>query len=392
MEATLFIKLAGGLAYLLVGGDLLVRGAVALARRFHVPSVVIALTVVAFGTSLPELVVVIDATLSGYPGLVLGNVVGSNIANVLLVAGAAAAIYPLVSGEQSVRRDSLFMIGASLLLVGLSRNGVLTREEGFVLLAGIVAITALSAREATRAYRESQLKAPMEWVLGLPTKIGMILLFILVGVVFLPLGAHLVVTSSVEIAAALGVSETVVGLSVLAIGTSLPELATTVVAAVQKRTEVAIGTVVGSNLFNILAVLGITAAVSPSAIGVPDAALVLDLPVMVAVAIACLPFFANGYSLLRWEGILFLAYYVAYLAYLVLDSGDHALRDSYTVAMLGFMLPLSLITVIVISVRSRRRERSSPGGGDPARAAEGLYSSSWRARGEPSWMPGRGSR
>ena len=320
MEATLFIKLAGGLIYLLVGGDLLVRGSVALARRFHVPPVVIALTVVAFGTSLPELVVVIGATLSGYPGLVLGNVVGSNIANVLLVAGAAAAVYPLVCGEHSVRRDSVFMIAASLLLVGLSWNGVLSRGEGLLLLGGLVAVTALSAREATRAYRESELKAPMEWVLGLPTKIGMILLFIVLGAIFLPLGAQLVVNSSVEIAEALGVSRTVVGLTVLAIGTSLPELATTVVAAVQKRTEVAVGTVVGSNMFNILAIMGTAAAIAPRSIPVPGGFFSLDFPVMIGAALVLSIFVWMKRPLGRITGITFLAAYVGYIVILFLRT------------------------------------------------------------------------
>jgi PAS domain S-box-containing protein len=183
MDATLLIKLTGGLVYLLAGGDLLVRGAVALGRKFHVPPMIIALTVVSFGTSLPELVVVIQATLSGYPGLVLGNVIGSNIANVLLVAGSAAIIYPLTYGEHSVRRDSVFMMVAMALLVGLCWDGSLDRAGGAVLLIGLVAITALTAREAARSFRRSQLKAPLEWVLGLPTKIGIILLFIALGVI-----------------------------------------------------------------------------------------------------------------------------------------------------------------------------------------------------------------
>ena len=320
MEPTTFVKLAGGLVYLLFGGDLLVRGSVALARRFHVPPVVIALTVVAFGTSLPELVVVIQATMTGYPGLVLGNVVGSNIANVLLVAGAAAAVYPLTHGEHSVRRDSVFMIMASLLLVVLSWNHVLERWEGLVLLAGLVAVNALSAREATRAYRASELKAPMEWVLGLPTKPRTILFFIVAGAIGLPLGANLVVDASVEIATALGVSETVVGLSILAIGTSLPELATTVMAAVQKRTEVALGTVVGSNMFNILAIMGAAATIAPNPIDVPGGFFGLDFPVMIASAIVLSAFIWLRRPVGRVAGIVFLVAYAAYIAVLFMRN------------------------------------------------------------------------
>ncbi|MCL7927560.1 MAG: sodium:calcium antiporter, partial [marine benthic group bacterium] len=242
MDPTLLIKLVGGLVYLLLGGDILVRGSVALARRFRVSPTVIALTVVAFGTSLPELVVVVRAALTGYPGLVFGNVVGSNIANVLLVAGAAAAVYPLYYGERSIRRDTLFMLAATGLLIILSIGGLLGRFDGLILLAVLAAITTLTASEAAQAYRDSELKTPMEWVLGLPTNPWMIALFIVAGAVALPIGADLVVNDSVRMAENLGVSETIIGLTILAIGTSLPELATTVVAAVQKRTEVAVGT------------------------------------------------------------------------------------------------------------------------------------------------------
>lgn len=325
MDPALFVKLAGGLVYLLAGGDLLVRGAVALARRLRVSPIVIALTVVAFGTSLPELVVVVRATLTGYPGLVLGNVVGSNIANVLLVAGAAAVIHPLTYGEHSVRRDSLLMIGATVLLIGLSWGGSLGSRAGIVLLVGIVAITATTAREATRAYRESELKVPMEWVLGLPTRLTTIVVFVILGVAGLPLGADLAVDASVEIARNLGVSETVVGLTVLAIGTSLPELATTVTAAYQNRTEIAVGTVVGSNAFNILAIMGVSAAIAPSPIHVPGGFFRLDFPVMLGAAVVLSAFVWLRRPVGRVAGISFLLAYVAYLAILLLSPG----RSSY---------------------------------------------------------------
>jgi len=320
MDVLLFLQLFSGLIYLLFGGDLLVRGAVALARKFHVPPMIIALTVVAFGTSLPELVVVVQATLTGYPGLVLGNVVGSNIANVLLVAGAAAVVFPLTYGEHSVRRDTLFMVATSVLLVVLCWNGALGLLDGAIMLGGLVVVNALTAGEAARAFRDSELKAPLEWVLGLPTNVWVILLFISAGAVFLPIGAELVVDASVEIAAVLGVSDTVVGLTVLAVGTSLPELATTVSAAIRKRTDVAIGTIVGSNMFNILAILGVAAAISPQPIAVPRGFFSLDLPVMLGAALAI--------SVLAWlkrpvgrtAGVMFLVAYAAYLLLLVLRT------------------------------------------------------------------------
>lgn len=325
MTLIYLIQLAGGLIYLLAGGDLLVRGAVALARRLHVSPMVIALTVVAFGTSLPELVVVLQAAVSGYPGLVLGNVVGSNIANVLFVAGAAATVSPLAYGERSVRRDSLVMIAASVLLVLLSSDGVLRPVGGMLLLGGLAAVMAVTAREVTRDYREADLKAPMEWVLGLPGKLGTIMLFLVLGAVGLPLGAKLVVDASVAVAGELGVSETVVGLTVLAFGTSLPELATTLVAAVQRRTDVAVGTVIGSNIFNILAILGIVAVVSPTSIVVPPRFFALDFAVMLGAAVLLSAFVWLRRPVGRWAGVTFVMAYAVYIAALFLSPGANGL-------------------------------------------------------------------
>jgi cation:H+ antiporter len=320
MDPILFIKLAGGLVYLLLGGDVLVRGAVSLARKYHVSPMVIALTVVAFGTSLPELVVVVQAALTGYPGLVAGNVVGSNIANVLLVAGAAAVVYPLTYGEHSVRRDSLVMIAATVLLILLSANGVLGRVEGAILLAGMAAVTLVTVRKATRIYRDTEVKAPLEWALGLPANPWMIALFIVVGAIGLPIGAKLVVDASVEMASQLGVDETIVGLTILAFGTSLPELATTVMAAVQKRTEIAIGTVLGSNIFNVLAILGVGAVISPLPFSVSPDFFTLHFPVMLGTAILLSVFVWLRKPIGRPAGIVFAAWYVTYIAVLVLRS------------------------------------------------------------------------
>jgi cation:H+ antiporter len=320
MDPSLVIKLIGGLVYLLFGGDILVRGSVALARRFRVSPTVIALTVVAFGTSLPELVVVAKAALTGYPGLVFGNVVGSNIANVLLVAGAAAVVYPLTYGERSIRRDSLFMLAASGLLIVLSIGGLLGRIDGLILLAGLVAITTLTASEAAQAYRDSELKTPMEWVLGLPTSPWMIALFIVAGALALPIGAELVVNASVRMAENLGVSETIIGLTILAIGTSLPELATTVVAAVQQRTEVAVGTIVGSNTFNLLAIMGVGAVLSPFPIEIPGEFFMVHFPVMLGTALMISVFVWLKRPIGRMAGVVFLALYAAYLGVLVIRT------------------------------------------------------------------------
>jgi cation:H+ antiporter len=282
---------------------------------------VVALTVVAFGTSLPELVVVLRAALSGYPGLVLGNVVGSNIANVMLVGGTAAIVCPLTCGEGPVRRDSAVMTGVSILFIVFCLAGDLGRVAGAGLLAVLIFVLGVAARNAARTYREADFTAPLEWVLGLPSKAGTILLFIVVGAVGLPLGAKLVVEAAVEIAEVLGVSNTVVGLTILAASTSLPELATSVMAAVQGRTGVAVGAIIGSNLFNILAIMGVAAVVSPLAIPVPRGFLFLDLPLMLGAAVVLSVFVWLHRPIGRTTGVLLVAGYAAYILALVLGPG-----------------------------------------------------------------------
>jgi len=297
-----------------MGGDLLVRGAVALARRLDVPPVVVAATVVGFGTSLPEMVVSVQATLTGYPDLILGNVVGSNIANVLLVGGASAVVYPLLHDEQEVRRNVVLM-GASLLgFTAFAVTGGLGRVDGVVLLAAFTLMMAATARSTIRARRASDQTTPLDWVLGIPSQLSLIALFIAVGVVMLPLGASLLVEAAVEIAESLQLPEAVIGLTVLAIGTSLPELSTTLLAAREERSDVAIGTIIGSNTFNILTIMGLTAAISATPIQPSPRMTYLDIPVMLATS-ALLAFFAlKARPVSRTGGIGFLFGYVAYLA------------------------------------------------------------------------------
>jgi cation:H+ antiporter len=316
-----YIQLVGGFIYLLIGADLLVRGSVALSRRARVPPVVVALTVVAFGTSLPELVVALQAAIAGYPGLVLGNVVGSNIANILLVGGVSALVFPLTCGEGPVRRDTAVMVGVSVVFIVLSSFGELGPSAGMLLLAGLIVISAVTMKEVVRSYRHSEPTAPAEWALGLPTDGRLIGLFIVAGAVGLPLGAWLVVESAVEIAVQLGITETVVGLTIIAFSTSLPELATTVVAALQRRTEVAVGTLIGSNIFNILAIMGVGAVVSPVAVPVPSTFMVLDFPVMLGAALALSVFVWRRRPIGRAWGAFFVAGYAAYIVLLFFIPG-----------------------------------------------------------------------
>lgn len=302
-----------GFIYLLGGGDLLVRGAVALARRTRVPPALVALTVVGLGTSLPELVVSTRAALTGYPGLALGNVVGSNIANVLLVGGVAAAVFPLRTNESSVRRSGAVMLAVSMLFFGMCLWGAdVTRLEGLCLVGLLIVGTGLTARVALRAW-SAETATPIEWLLGVPSEVGMIALFIGVGVVVLPVGADLLVGAATEIAGRIGVSETVIGLSIVAIGTSLPEVATVVAAGLRRRTAMVVGTLVGSNIFNILAIMGAASVASPEPIGVSGRSLALDLPVMLLASLTLASFAWLRRPIRRPVGVAFGVLYVVYL-------------------------------------------------------------------------------
>lgn len=351
-----------GIACLVIGAEALVRGASRLAARTGLSPVVIGLTVVAFGTSAPELAVSIGASWRGETDLAVGNVVGSNIANILLVLGISAAVGGgLVVAQRIVRIDVPIMLGLSVLVFLLGLDNRLSRWEGIafiVLLASYITWTVVSTRRSTKASIEEEYDEALSAEKLRDSSVLADLGFVLIGLVLLVVGSQALVEAATDIARALDVSELVIGLTVVAIGTSLPEVATSVMAAVRGQRDLAVGNAIGSNLFNILAVLGVTAAVSPNPLVVPDSALSLDLLVMIAVAIACLPMFANGYALLRWEGIMFLMFYGAYLGWLVLDSGDHAFKNDYAVAVLGFLVPLSVITLIVIALRNRRMQRS----------------------------------
>lgn len=307
-----YFQLLAGLIYLLIGGDLLVRGAVALARRARVPPVIVALSVVAFGTSLPEFFVTLRSVLTGYPGIGIGNVVGSNIANIFLVVGVPALVYRLVSSDAPARRDAAVMVGVSVVFFALCLLGDLGRPAGIVLLAALALLLGLTARETARR-REPNRGTPIEWVLGLPTRTWMIALLIVIGATFLPLGAGMLIESAVQIAAQLRISDAVAGLTIVAVGTSLPELATCFVAALRRQTGVAMGTAIGSNIFNIVAIMGVTAMASPAPIVVPQHFLTLDLPVMLGASLLLALFVWRRRPVGRLAGVGMLLCYGLYL-------------------------------------------------------------------------------
>jgi cation:H+ antiporter len=363
MTAVLF---ALGLVLLVVGAEALVRGASRLALAFGISPLVIGLTVVAFGTSAPELAVSVTSSLAGSADVAVGNVVGSNIFNVLFILGVSALIVPLVVAQQLVRLDVPLMIVASLLVVLFGRGGEVSRVEGLVLFAGIVAYTGFLIRQSRRetrpvtaeyaeAFGDGASKSRWHWLIDLALVVG--------GLLLLVLGARWLVAGAVAFARMFGVSELIIGLTIVAAGTSLPEVATSIVAAIRGERDIAVGNVVGSNLFNILCVLGLSAVVNPGGIPVSAGALRFDIPVMVAVAVACLPIFFTGHVIARWEGALFLGYYLAYLSYLILSATGHGLLGPFRVAMLGFVLPLTALTLAVVVARALlagRRGRSAP--------------------------------
>jgi cation:H+ antiporter len=314
------LSLIGGLIYLLMGGDLLVRGAAALSHRARVPPIVVGLTVVAFGTSAPELVVGVQSVLLGHPGLALGNVVGSNIANILLVVGIPAIIAPLACVQASLPRDTGVMLATSVLFVALCVPGPLGRIDGSVLLAGLVLFVIFNVREARIGQKRPPEPGELERVLGLPHRRAMIALFLVIGILMLPLGASLLIEGASAIAMRFGVSESVIGLTIIAIGTSLPELATTLAAAFQRHADVALGNVIGSNVINLLAIMGVSAVLSPLPIPVPEVFLRLDLPVMIAAAIALSLFTLRRAPIGRRAGILLTAGYGIYLLALVVTG------------------------------------------------------------------------
>lgn len=348
-----------GLAALVIGADLLVRGASRLAVSFGVSPLVVGLTVVAFGTSAPEMAVSVDSALNGSADLALGNVIGSNIANVLLILGISALITPLLVHEQIIRQEIPILIGVSVLLVVMAFDGQLDLLESIVLFALVLAYTVFLVVQSRRASSAAQDEFESE----IPTSNwdrhwGVQLALVAVGLVLLVVGADWLVDAAVHFARVFGVSDLVIGLTIVAVGTSMPEIATSVVAALRGQRDIAVGNVVGSNIFNILAVLGAAGIASGAGLAVSDAARNFDLWVMLAVAFACLPIMMSGREIARWEGMVFLAYYAAYTAWLVLQSQAHASLPAFSKVMLGYALPLTVITIVVSVVRHNGRRSS----------------------------------
>ncbi|QFG67623.1 calcium/sodium antiporter [Ornithinimicrobium pratense] len=392
-----------GVVLLVGGAELLVRGAASLAVRAGMSSLVVGLTVVAAATSTPELAVTLGAVLDGETGLAIGNVVGSNIANILLILGASALIAPLAVRRVLVRMDIPYLIGLAILTLFFALDGRISRLEGGILLLLLGVHTALAlwlsrrdgdgqagegkdaaGREppgeptaprspgpgqgATATKPRSLAKGPWQVVLAAYRNPGVLvaILLVVVGVGLLVLGARVLVTGAVNIASAMGVSGLVIGLTVVAIGTSLPELATSLIAALRGERDIAVGNIVGSCIFNLGLVLGLPALLAPGGgLEIPGPAIALDIPLMIAATVALAPVAFTGYRVGRREGGLFMALYIAYVGFVVLDATRHDALEGFTTVMVVLVLPLVLLTLVgtVAFDLGRRKERKAADAG-----------------------------
>jgi cation:H+ antiporter len=351
---TTIILFVIGLGLLILGAESLVRGASRLAALLGVSPLVIGLTIVAFGTSSPELVVSIQSSIIGQSGIALGNVVGSNIFNVLFILGISALIVPLTVSQRLVRLDVPIMITVSILTFVFSYSGRISSIEGIVLLLAVVIYISFLIFQSKR---EGVVQQEYIREFGMHNKnriqsLALNVTLIVGGFVLLVVGSRWFLNGSVSLARSFGVSEFVIGLTLVAAGTSLPEVATSVVASIRGERDIAVGNVVGSNIFNILAVLGLSALFAPGGIKVSSSALHFDIPVMIAVAVACLPIFFTGNIIARWEGALFFCYYLAYMAYLIIGSKHHDILPVFSYVMMVFVIPITILTLIIISIRS----------------------------------------
>jgi cation:H+ antiporter len=299
-----YVYIVAGLFGLFFGGEALVRGSVGIARRLAIPPLLIGLTVVGFGTSTPELLVSVDAAWRGVPDIALGNIIGSNIANILLIVGLTALVWPITVVGATLRRDTLVMVAAALALVPIFALGYMGRLSGIFLVAGLIGYLIWAYRTPGDAVAEDE---------NLPASSSTLksVLWVIGGLIVLMVGARFLVDGSVSIARGFGISEAFIGLTIVAVGTSLPELATSLIAAFRRQSEIAIGNIVGSNIFNVMGILGITAVITP--IPVSGRFLAFDLPVMIAVSLMLTALLLTRPKIGRLMGVSLLAGYAVYV-------------------------------------------------------------------------------
>ncbi len=353
---TVFMFLLG-LAGLVSGAEFLVRGASRLGVASGISPLVIGLTIVAFGTSSPEVAVSVKAAFTDHSDIIIGTCLGSSIFNILFILGLSALIAPLVVSQQLVWYEVPIMIGAHLLLWVMCWDGKIDKIDALILLAGIVSYTVFAifkGRREAKTIRDEYERALPEKRTG-SLMICKQLGYIIIGLMFCVLGAGWLLDSAVTFARVLGVSELVIAMTIVAAGTSLPEVATSVVATLRGERDIAIGNVVGSNIFNILGIIGVAGLIAPDGIAVAPSVLRFNLPVAIAACVACLPVFFTGHRISRWEGGVFLGYYVVYVGYLILVAKDHDSLPMFSWVMMWFVIPLTLLTIAIVTYRTARK-------------------------------------
>ncbi|MGB5596224.1 MAG: calcium/sodium antiporter [Crocosphaera sp.] len=359
---SVFGLLIAGLVLLVVGAEILVRGATRLASSLGISPLVIGLTIVSYGTSSPEMAVAVQSSFAGQAELALGNVIGSNIFNILVILGLSSLAIPLMVAQQLIRLDVPIMIGVSCLTFFFGLDRTIHRSDGIILLIGGIIYTVFLIYQGSKETSDPDSEYETEYGNKTPLSVDQWIqniAFILLGVGCLVLGSQWLVDSATDIAHKIGVSDLIIGLTIVAAGTSLPELATSLVAAMKGERDIAVGNVVGSNIFNILTVLAVCAIVSPTGVPVSDAVLYFDLPVMIAIAVACLPIFFTGNVIARWEGCLFLSYYIAYTTYLILYSTNHDGLSIFGSVMMFFVIPITVLTLTILMINNLRNKQKN---------------------------------
>lgn len=356
MDLLVVFMFIAGLGALVVGAETLVKHASALSLKMGISPLIVGLTIVAFGTGAPELAVGVYAAWMGQDDLLMGNIVGSNIANILLVLGLGAVLAPIAVNRQVIKLDAPVMIGASLLLMGLSLDGSLGLSDGLILLVGCILYLILLFK--TQPIDDTLQSTTTEKTTH-PAGIARHIIWVIAGLALIVLGSQWLTNSAVTIAAALGVSETFIGLTIVAIGTSLPEIATTVIAMMRGERDLAVGNVVGSCTFNILAVLGISSVVAPNGIILSDTTLHTDLPIMLVATLGCLPLFFTHHYLSRWEGGVFLGYYGLYTSYLILHAIQSPLAQIVGAIFWFALLPITCIITVFIATRYQQQIKTT---------------------------------
>ncbi len=357
-----FLQLSGGLLLLVVGAETLIKASVKIGKVMRVSSLVIGMTVVAFGTSAPEVAVSASAILSNQHDVAFGNTIGSNIFNILFILGFAAILRSLSVRARMIWMDTLVMIAVAVIFYLCALDGKIGFVDGATFLLGLVIYTIITIKMSQKENMAVQEEYRQEFGAERGTHkgawfVGAQILAVLIGLGLLVWGSKWFVAGSISIARSLGVSDLVISLTIVAAGTSLPEVATSVMAAIKGEQDIAVGNVVGSGIFNILGIGGLCGVLSGHGAIVAPSLLQFDIPIMIAVSVACLPIFFSGHKITRGEGIVLFIYYILYTTYLLMRSAEHDALPVFSATLGYFVIPLTAFTLMFIAFQQYERVR-----------------------------------